>query len=109
KSLAGHSLVGKSLFNGCGGKPLFDGCNEILHADRQNVDATLVPRSPVNGVRVLLDRPRLEVLALLLPPQSVQHHSEVPVSQAVTEEEKVASPELRRERDRKQARDIGPS
>ena len=99
--VTGSSRCGDLLFTVLREKSPFDGCDEILHTDGQNFDATLDPALEVDGVRVLLNRPRLEVLPLLLPLQPVQHHPEIPVAQAVTEEEEVAVHDLCRESDGK--------
>src|SRR5262249_6764416 len=65
----------------------------LVERNVEDLDAAAVPQRPLDLRRVALDRPRL-VRQLLLAPDPVKDHAQVPVLHAVPEEEEVARQEL---------------
>ena len=79
--------------------------DERLQLVRERGDHPVLPESHLDGVRIVADRPRLE-LEELLAPRSMEHHPQVPVAKAVAHEEQVALLELGRDRRREDVPDV---
>jgi hypothetical protein len=77
----------------------------VIERHIEDVDATQLPELAIELGRAELNGPRL-VLQLLLAPDSMQDHPQVPVAHAVAQEEKMAAAELRRESDGDEVGDV---
>src|SRR5262249_46467584 len=80
----------------------------VLEADLQDLDVPAPPQPLLEVPWILLDRPRREpVLERLLPPDAVEDDAQVPVLQAVAEEQEMAPVHQRHEARRDDLADVG--
>src|SRR5207244_9861985 len=77
-----------------------------LERDLEHVHVAPPPELALEWHRFGLNRPRA-VAERLVAPEPVQQQPQVPVGHRVAEEEEVATPQLRAECDRNDARDLG--